>query len=319
MPLIDKPLPELLVYPGLNPRPHDFDDYWAGAIAEMEAVDPRIELRPAKFSAPYAECFDLFFNGVGGSRIHAKYLRPRGTPKPHPAVLQFHGYSGHSGDWQEKLGYVALGFSVAALDCRGQGGLSESLEPVRGNNFKGQIVRGLDDDPRKFAFRQIFLDTAQLAKIVMSFDEVDPARVGAMGGSQGGALTLACVALSPEIKRAAPMFPFLCDYQRVWEMDLAEGAYEELRTYFRLYDPRHERQQEIFTKLGYIDIQHLAPRIRSEVLMGTGLMDKICPPSSQFAAYNKITAKKNVLVYPDFAHENLPGFQDATFEFLAGL
>ena len=197
--------------------------------------------------------------------------------------------------------------------------MSENLEPVSGNNFKGQIIRGLDDDPRKFVFRQIFLDTAQLAKIVMGFDEVDAERVGAEGGSQGGALTLACVSLAPTIKRAAPVFPFLCDYQRVWEMDLAEGAYEELKTYFRFYDPRHERENEIFTKLGYIDIQHLAPRIKAEVLMGTGLMDKICPPSSQFATYNKITSKKNVVIYPDFGHEGLPGFGDQAFEFMAGL
>jgi cephalosporin-C deacetylase len=285
MPLIDKPLSELLVYQGINPRPYDFDEYWAEALAEMDAIDPQIELRPAKFSAPNAECFDLFFTGVGGSRVYAKYLRPKNAPKPHPAVLQFHGYSGNSGDWADKLNYVGLGFSVAALDCRGQGGLSESIEPVKGNSFKGQIIRGLDDDPRRFVFRQIFLDTAQLAKIVMSFDEVDAQRVGAQGGSQGGALTLACVSLATGIKRAAPMFPFLSDYQRVWEMDLAQAAYEELKTYFRLYDPRHERQEEIFTKLGYIDIQHLAPRIRAEILMGTGLMDTICPPSTQFAAY----------------------------------
>lgn len=319
MPIIDKPLAELRVYQGINPRPRDFDEFWDKSLAEMNAVDSAVELRPADFSTPFAECFDLFFTGVGGSRVHAKYLRPKKVKEPHPAVLQFHGYSGNCGDWQEKLGYVGLGFSVAALDCRGQGGLSECLEPVRGNTFKGQIIRGLDDDPEKFVFRQIFLDTAQLAKIVSGFSEVDPGRLGAMGGSQGGALTLACAALAPEIRRAAPVFPFLCDYQRVWEMDLAVAAYEELRSYFRLFDPRHERQEEIFTKLGYIDIQHLAPRIRAEVLIGTGLMDTICPPSTQFAAYNKISSKKNMIIYPDFGHEGLPGFNDATFEFLSKL
>src|SRR5206468_10960218 len=82
-------------------------------------------------------------------------------------------------------------------------------------------------------------------------------RVGATGGSQGGGLTLACAALEPRIKRAAPVYPFLCDYQRVWEMDLAVGAYEELKQYFRLFDPLHEREKEIFTRLGYIDNQHL--------------------------------------------------------------
>jgi cephalosporin-C deacetylase len=288
----------------------------------MAAVDPQVELRPAAFAVPYAECFDLFFSGVGGSRVHAKYLRPKGSlagKEPHPAVLQFHGYSGDSGDWSDKLPYVGLGFSVAALDCRGQGGVSEDLGGVRGNTFKGQIIRGLDDDPRKFTFRQIFLDTAQLGKIVGSFAEVDPDRMGAMGGSQGGALTLACAALLPGLKMAAPAYPFLCDYQRVWEMDLAEAAYEELKTYFRRYDPLHAREREIFTKLGYIDIQHLAPRIRAKTMMACGLMDKICPASSQFAAYNKITSEKEVVIYPDFGHESLPGFSDRTFEFLAQL
>jgi len=319
MPLIDLPLSELRVYQGINPRPANFDAYWEEALVEMAAVDPKVELRPAAFQTPFAECFDLFFTGVGGSRIHAKYLRPKQGKEPGPAVLQFHGYSSDCGDWTDKLGYVGRGFCVAALDCRGQGGISEDLGGVRGNTFKGQIIRGLDDDPRRFTFRQIFLDTAQLGRIVASFPEVDGTRIGATGGSQGGALTLACAALMPELKLAAPCFPFLCDYQRVWEMDLAEAAYEELKMYFRRYDPMHLRQREIFTKLGYIDVQYLAPRIRAKVLMGCGLMDKVCPPSTQFAAYNKITSEKEVLIYPDFGHEALPGFGDRVFEFLGGL
>ena len=319
MPLIDKPLSELWTYQGINPRPDDFDVFWDESLAEMDAIDPQVELRPSSFQVPYAECFDLFFTGVGGSRIHAKYLRPKGAKDPHPAVLQFHGYTHHSGDWVDKLSYVGLGFSVAVLDCRGQGGISEDLGGVRGNTFRGHIIRGLDDDPRQFAFRQIFLDTAQLGKIVASFPEVDPQRMGAMGGSQGGGLTLACVALFPQIKLAAPAFPFLSDYQRVWEMDLAKNAYEELKTYFRYYDPLHSREREIFTKLGYIDIQFLAPRIRAKVVMACGLMDDICPPSSQFATYNKITSEKEVVIYPDFGHEGLPGFNDRTFEFMAKL
>jgi cephalosporin-C deacetylase len=153
----------------------------------------------------------------------------------------------------------------------------------------------------------------------MSMPEVDPKRVGATGGSQGGGLTLACAALEPRIKRAASVFPFLCDYQRVWEMDLSVAAYEELRTYFRMFDPRHEREQEIFTKLGYIDCQHLAPRIKAETLMVVGLMDTICPPSTQFAAYNKIKAKKDLVIYPDYGHEGLPGSSDAISAFMAGL
>lgn len=149
----------------------------------------------------------------------------------------------------------------------------------------------------------------------MSLPEVDPERVGAMGGSQGGALTIACAALEPRIKRLAPVYPFLSDYRRVWQMDLAVNAYEELRTYFRQFDPLHQREDEIFTRLGYIDIQHLAERIQGEVMMGVGLMDTVCPPSTQYAAFNKIKAPKRDIIYPDFGHESLPGFADRTMQF----
>ncbi len=319
MPLIDMPLEQLREYRGRNPRPEDFDEFWDRSLEEMRTVDPQVELVPHALSAPFAECFHLYFTGVGGARVHAKYLRPRDAREPHPAVLLFHGYTGHSGDWSDKLGWVARGYSVAALDCRGQGGLSEDPGGVRGNTHRGHIIRGLDDAPERLLFRQIFLDTAQLARIVMDRPEVDADRVGATGASQGGGLTLACAALEPRIRKAAPIYPFLCDYQRVWEMDLAVSAYEELRLYFRMFDPRHEREQEAFTRLGYVDVQHLAPRIRAEVLMPVGLMDTVCPPSTQFAAYNRIESPKRLLIYPDFAHETLPGAADAIYDFMAEL
>lgn len=320
MPILDKPLPELRTYAGRNPRPDDFDTYWQAALQCLDQTDPEPELRPSPvLQAKTVECFDLRFTGVGGARIYAKYMRPRNAAGV-PVILQFHGYSGDSGDWFDSMGYVAEGFAVALMDCRGQGGLSEDVGGVKGTTLRGHIIRGLDDpDPQKLLFRSIFLDTVQLARVVAAFDETDETRMGSLGGSQGGALALACAALEPRIRRVASQFPFLCDYQRVWEMDLAKHAYEELQLYFRRHDPRHEREEDIFTRLGYIDCQHLAPRIKGEVLMLTGLMDEVCPPSTQFAAYNKITAPKEMLVYPDFGHEGLPDGNDRMFNFLRQL
>jgi cephalosporin-C deacetylase len=140
-----------------------------------------------------------------------------------------------------------------------------------------------------------------------------------MGGSQGGGLTLACGALEPRVKLLAPMYPFLCDYKRVWEMDLAKDAYVELRNYFRRFDPTHDKEDEIFTKLGYIDVQFLAERVRGQVLMAVGLMDSTCPPSTQFAAFNKIRSKKETAIYPDYGHEGLPGFGDRVYQMLLEL
>ena len=320
MPLsFDMPLEKLPYYEGTNPRPDDFDAFWDSSLSAMRALDPEVELVPAEFQTPFADCYHMYFTGMGGARVHAKLLTPKGVEEPHPAVVMFHGYSMNSGDWTGKLGYAAAGFTVAALDCRGQGGLSQDNGSPLGWTLRGHIVRGLEDEPENLIYRQIFLDTAQLAGIVMDMPDVDETRVGATGGSQGGGLTLACAALEPRIRRAAPVFPFLTDYQRVWQIELAKDAYGELDEWFRRFDPLHEREDEVFLKLGYIDVQHLAARIGGEVLMATGLMDQICPPSSQFAAYNKIRTTKDVHIYPDFRHENLPGNDDAIFQFMSGM
>ena len=311
MGLFDLPASRLPFYEGINPRPDDFDAYWARALDEMERVDPDVKMAPA-FRHPVFDCFDLYFTGTKNARIYAKIVLPRRVDKPVPAVLQFHGYASYSGDWSGLMALASAGFAVAALDVRGQGGLSEDPGGVRGNTLHGHIIRGLEDeDPDALLFRDIYLDTALLAKIVGGLSQVDETRLAVCGGSQGGGLSLACAALA-DIKLASSCYPFLCDYQRVWELDLAKDAYSELAEFFRWRDPRHLKEKEIFTRLGYIDVQHLAPRIRAKVRMYTGLMDTVCPPSSQFAAYNRIRSEKQVFFYPDHGHERLPDQPDST-------
>ena len=322
MPSMDMPLDKLKTYMGCTPKPADFDAYWETALAEMHAIDPQIEMSPSAFQAPNAECFDLTFTGVRNTRIYAKYLRPLNVkPGAHPGIVEFHGYSGNSGAWHNKLAYVNAGFCVLSMDCRGQGGKSNDNATFMGTTFRGNIVRGLGDpDPQNLAFRHIFLDTAQLAKIAIeNIEEIDGQRVGCMGGSQGGALTYACASLEPRIKRCAPAVPFLSDYKRVWDMDLDQNAYEELRYFFMQFDPEHQREDEFFTTLGYIAVNHLAPRIKANKLQGSSLLDNICPPSTQFAAYNNVQSEKAMKLYPDFGHGLPSVWGDAAYEHMIQL
>ena len=317
MPMLDMPLAELRTYTGCSPRPDDFDEYWARALAELDAADPAPEFIPGPIVFPGYECFDLYFNGVRNGRVHCKFIKPAHIEGKAPALMLFHGYSGDCGSWLDKLHWAALGYVVCAMDARGQGGESDDLNPVRGNTLSGQIIRGLSDpDPDNLYFRQVFLDTAMATRIVMGLDYVDETDVSAHGGSQGGGLTIACASLVPQLKKAAAVFPFLCDYKRVWDMDMDERAYSDLRDYFRHFDPTHSREAEIFNKLGYIDLSNLSPRIRATVRMYTGLLDNVCPPSTQFAMFNRITAPKEVILYPDFGHEYLKDHDDKVVQFL---
>jgi cephalosporin-C deacetylase len=314
--VFDLPIQELKKYTGRTPRPDDFDQYWDSALRELDSVPPRIEINSADFECDYAKCFDLWFDGVRGARIYSKLAIPRTRKNPVPALLSFHGYSTASEEWLSLLSFAAEGFVVAAMDCRGQGGKTNDPGGVPGYTLRGHILRGIDGSSDQLHFRQIFLDTVQLARVVGALEEVDEDHIATYGGSQGGALSLACAALHPTIKMTAPTYPFLCDYQRVWEMGLAKDAYQDITEYFYRFDRKHERETEIFRKLGYIDIQNFSNRITAEVLWGIGMNDTICPPSTQFAAYNKLRSRKRMIIYPDFGHEYIPGHSEEIFQFV---
>lgn len=315
MPMVDMPLKELYEYKGISPMPKDFDSFWDENLEKLEEVDRKVELIESDFKVSFAKCYHLYFTGTNGARVHAKFIKPKKINGKAPAILEFHGYGGNSLDWSSKLKYAASGICVAALDCRGQSGLSEDVGGVKGITVKGHIVRGLGEGKEKLLYKDIFLDTVLLTRIIMEMDFVDENRVATKGGSQGGALALACAALEKRIKATFAIYPFLCDYKRVWEMDLGGDAYIEIKRYFKFIDPTHEKEDEIFNTLGYIDIQNFAHRIKGEVNVATGLMDTTCPPSTQFAMFNKILSKKNMIVYPEYGHEDiLYGLEDKMYK-----
>jgi len=320
MPILDYPLEDLKSYKGSSPMPKDFDSYWDKALTELDETGTDYTLEKAEFSAPGIRCDYLYFTGVGGARICCKFLRPETIQSKIPAIAMFHGYTGNSGDWMSKLPYAYAGYAVLALDVRGQMGRSDDNHVVPGNTFKGHIIRGLSTgEPEKLFFRNVFLDTAKTARILMNMDFVDSERVGAMGYSQGGALTVVCAALETRVKMIAPVYPFLSDYKRSWEMDLWKGAYEELSYYVRFLSPRHGDFENLLETLGYIDVSNLAPRIKSETYMLITLQDDICPPSTQFAIYNRITAPKKCEIYPNHGHEALPDSEELIYDYFKRL
>lgn len=310
---------ELQQYQGINPKPRDFDTFWRRGVSLAKSHCATPQFGTAEVSFKGVECFNLFYNGLDGARIHAKYLRPKAKHGKCPLVFLFHGYTGNAGDWWEKLAWINQGFAVVAMDCRGQSGLSVDSSQTSGLTYTGQFIKGLLDEPERMVFCQMFLDIVILAEIMKALPEIDETKLAAHGGSQGGALSLVCAALVPEIRKVAVLYPFLTDYKKAYEIGCEASAYSELIPFFRAHDPRHERKQELFEKLGYIDVQNFSPMIQADVLWGVGLADTACPPITQFAAYNQLNCRKEIIIYPDYGHEFLPEFVDKCFLFIGAL
>lgn len=69
-----------------------------------------------------------------------------------------------------------------------------------GNHHAGTYRAGLSDEPENLLMRHIFLDTVQLARIIMEMPQVDAQQVSVMGGSQEAAFPW----LVPDSNRALP-------------------------------------------------------------------------------------------------------------------
>ncbi|MBO4897699.1 MAG: acetylxylan esterase [Clostridia bacterium] len=316
MSAVDEIRQNLLSQKGVNPKPEDFDVFWETSLKEAEKINTNVIIEPARFLSPVADCYDLYFTGTYNSRIHAKLLLPKERKQKCPALLHFHGLSGASEDWSFYLKYAAGGIVVAAMDCRGQNGLSNDNCPVSLNTYKGFLCRGITDEPSRMYYRNVYLDTVLLAKTVMGLDCVDENNVSVYGISQGGGLSLICASLVPNIKKAAVGFPFLCDFKKTHSMGLGGVAHEDIGVYFSYYDPLHENEDGLFNKLGYIDVQNFAERINAEVKWFVGMKDTACPPCSQMSAYNKIKSRKELLIYPEYGHDTMTGSNDIVYSFL---
>lgn len=319
MPVSDALLARLADYRGAMPMPSDFDEFWQARMAEADAVPLSFEVTPSEVGAcETCEFLDLWFDGMGGARLHAKYLRPR-SASPVPVVLQFHGYPGASRSWLEQCSFAGMGMALIALDCPGQGGPSEDLGGFPGTTVTGHIVAGIDGKPQDLYYVRLHQDIRILCRIVAKLEGIDLARVFVNGASQGGGLGLATCALNPDlVSRAAILYPFLSDFRMVWELGLDVIAYDGIGYFSRWFSSAGERQEEAFEKLAYIDSKNFAHLVRCPVLFGTGLDDTVVPPPTQFAVYNNLTCEKVHHLYPGFAHEEIQEFDDLIIDFFCG-
>lgn len=310
-------LEEMRSYRGRQEAPKEFEAFWRKQLEAHQTL-PTYDLREQAFNLASANCYELRFKAANGSTVYAKCLFPKST-SPVPVLFYFHGYQGQSLDWTEYLKFLASGYGVVAMDVRGQAGQSTDYGRFDGMTVKGQVIRGAVEGPEKLFYKDIYLDVYQLIALVSSWDFVDDKHLVSYGASQGGALALIAAALHPKISKVASIYPFLSDFKRVLELGDNSEPYNELFRYFKFSDPFHDTEAMFLEHLSYIDVKNFASRITCPVAMVIGLEDDICPPSTQFAIYNRLTGEKEVKILPDYGHEALNvKVNDYVYDFLFG-
>ncbi|MBI2940462.1 MAG: acetylxylan esterase [Chloroflexi bacterium] len=300
MPQIDLPLAQLREYRPALTAQSDLAEFWGRTLAEAKTLPLDVSLEPIDYPVDGLGVARILYDGWRGARIGGWFLARAGA-RSQPTLIFYHGYSGSKGQVYDYLGWALQGYTVLAVDVRGQSGESSDGTVYPGGHVTGWMTQGITA-PEDYYYRGVYVDCVRALDVAVTRPEVDAARLGVAGVSQGGGLTLAVAALDPRPKLAMPEVPFLCQFPRALELT-NQNPYQEIALYCNRYPDRHDA---VFRTLSYFDNLNLADRITCPVLMTVGLQDLICPPSTVYAAYNRIQSPKELRVYPFGAHEAFP-------------
>ncbi len=284
--------PEKIISPP-DPQP-DFEIFWMNAKQELAVVDPRYKLtRIDSLCSPKRNVYLVEMHSLGDVRIRGWFSVPA-APGKYPAIMQVPGYSSQMLPEYVDYGDDIVGFG---LNIRGHGNSQDDVNP----GFPGFLFSGIENK-ETYIYRGAYMDCVRGIDFLFSRPEVDTLRVAVEGGSQGGALTFATAALdNRRIMACVPQIPFLSDFPDYFRIAAwpANEFLEFIETEKKM--PR----EKVYEVLSYFDIKNLAGRINAPLLMGVGLIDDVCPPHINFAAYNQVKSEKRYIVYP-FAGHGLP-------------
>lgn len=280
--------PEKIVSP--TDRPSDFQDYWDRARRELAAVAPLYKLiKKDSLCTKTLNTYLVEMRSLGNVLVRGWYVAPKKEGK-YPAIVQFSGYSGAMSP--DTL--MGDKFVVFSLNTRGHANSRDNVNP----GFPGYLQYFIADK-EQYIYRGAYMDCTRAIDFIYSRPEADTTNVVVMGGSQGGALTIATAALNnTRIKLIAPAVPFLSDFRDYFKV--ANWPNNEFSNF--VHSNPSITWETVYNTLSYVDIKNLAPWIRAKTFMAVGLLDTTCPPHINFAAYNQISAPKEYVVYPLDGH-----------------
>jgi dipeptidyl aminopeptidase/acylaminoacyl peptidase len=225
----------------------------------------------------------------GDLRISGQLLVPAGQG-PHPAVVLNHGYIDpdvyvNGQGMPREQDYLAReGFVVLHVDYRGHAASDDTDD--------------LDLELRLGYAR----DTIAAVKTLRTLDEVDPERIGMLGRSMGGGVTLNALVADPDIVKAAVVHSsvssrFVDNFRR-WTEPGRPGEATAIEERFGTIDESPDFWRGLSART-YFD------RVEASVLMVHGARDESCPIGWARGTENALSAAGadvELVVYDDEGH-----------------
>ncbi len=291
--------------------PADFESFWKGAADQLAKIPLDLKMLPLPDrSSAVTDVYQVNFQGFESSRVYGILCVPK-KPGKYPAVLQVPGAGIRP--YGPDLELADQGIIVLTIGIHG---IPVTLDPAVYNNLSAGALSGYMtfnmEDADRYYYKRVYTNCIRANDIIFSLPQFDGSTLAVMGGSQGGALSIVTAGLDKRVKYLAAQYPAICDLTGYTKG--RAGGWPHMLDASR---PQWNTNEKVIKTLAYYDVVNFAKGVKAEGHYSWGYNDETCPPTSIYAAYNVITAPKQVDVYLNTGHFQYPEQRAAIYKWVA--
>lgn len=294
---------------GGAPRPADFAKFWHDAVRDYDRKvreDVKLE-RIDSLSTNGCDVYMLSLSDPKGRKVYGFLKEPEGlSSAPYPVCVSVPGGGPAVGTpkWRAGNGCVELMMNVhyyrpvpgEAKRGKVHNALQDKedehysrLYPAVPKHSRRYAVLGIAASREEYFFYGVILAINRAVNWLRRQSYVDPDNFSYFGGSQGGGMGLALVALNGKFKKALFGVPALTAHL-CHLIDGRDAGWPRL-----VESQKPENRAAAIKNAPYFDGVNFATMITCPVAFSVGYTDVISPPHAGYAAFNACPAKEKVM------------------------
>ncbi|MHA4844352.1 acetylxylan esterase [Flavitalea antarctica] len=281
-------------------NPSGFKSFWDSAKIALSKIplDTRMTLLPERCTEK-VNVYHVSVQNFNNSRVYGILCVPRKEGR-YPALLSVPGagirpYNGNIA--MAERGMITLEIGIH--------GVPVTMDPIVYTNLASGSLNGYQnfnlDDRDKYYYKRVYLGCVRANDLLVSLPQYDGENLAVTGGSQGGALSLVTAGLDDRVKHLAAYYPALCDVTGY--LHGRAGGWPHL---FAPNNMAFNNKKDKIETAAYYDVVNFARNVKVPGMYTWGFNDDVCPPTSMYAAYNVIPAKKELYLALETGHWTFP-------------
>lgn len=285
--------------------PEDIEAFWQEAVAEAFGVPLDYHRSLTNdYDLPGFQVETLAFRGIDGRRLDGWIAFPPGARRL-PSFVWLAPY-GRESKLPDAYG-TRDGFTSLSFNFHGESAFHQEKYVTS----RGYFSHGAEA-PESWIFRRMFQDAVIATRVLQAQVEADEDRIGAMGMSQGGGMSVWLGAWCPIVKAVCADMPFMAN---IWHQLTGTVYRYPLKELSDFMEELPVGEARVRNTVSYFDTVTQAKYCHRPTLVSLGLKDPAIRPENVRDVFEALPGEKTLMEY-NWGHDWHPHMIEKNREWL---